>query len=935
MTYETINDARTISGSGGGGAILAGRYRVVRQLGQGGMGSVWLAEDTQLDNKPFAIKMLPSLLVSNRRAYRQLKDEALVAMKLTHPNIVTLRAFEENNGNPFLVMDYVDGQTLEDYLAEKGKLSEDEVQRVLRPIAVALDYAHTKGVVHRDVKPGNVMIAKDGTSYILDFGIAREIQETMTRVTGKFASGTLLYMSPEQLRGAPPRAAQDVYSFAAMVYECLKGEPPFSRGQVEFQILSEPPPPLSSAVAEVGGSFMAGHCCIRASLVASVMAGLAKKPHGRPQNCVAVLNGGELQHSTARTQGVVANNRVETAGRRFSNTPKADGANFAFATKMVAAMVLLAVLAGGIYLFRIGYSSWMRNRERVKAQESATRTEEIRSGREDVVRTTEQNRNAHKDQQRTDEEAERALLVKLRVDIGERVGDARQKIGQISAYRSDPEGFQEHIDTADRNWKIANGVDRTPQTVDEARLALTQASEALSAIESELQWLKANKGNRDVAKAVEGAIVRDIVPELVRFNASDCVGSIYGEGEKLRREGNAALSNGDFQTARVKLYSAKEKLSKAAAAAKKSCIDKHFRLAEKHYRDSLWEECTNECGMVLGWDSSNEKAKRLKEDAENRLVPSAEIVIFVEGDKVPLGSGETVKIGNKPCTTPIKWGEDDIKKGMPYGSRRVSYERGGRRYSGKLEAFTVNWDGLKRMRVYMTEEAGNVVQHGEKKTFTLPGGATMEMIYVGPGSFIMGSPAYELGRHRSDEMQRRATLANGFWLGKYEVTQRQWESVMGYNPSRFKGDNRPVENVTWEECQKFIQRVNSRFNCGARLPTEAEWEYACRAESTGAYAGTGSLDDMGWYSGNSGGVTHDVGLKGANGWGFCDMHGNVYEYCENKYNAFGDYRMLRGGSWNSKANFCRSAFRNRDRPDYLHGRDGNGFRLCCSTLPNE
>ena len=95
------------------------------------------------------------------------------------------------------------------------------------------------------------------------------------------------------------------------------------------------------------------------------------------------------------------------------------------------------------------------------------------------------------------------------------------------------------------------------------------------------------------------------------------------------------------------------------------------------------------------------------------------------------------------------------------------------------------------------------------------------------------------------------------------------------------------------------------------------------------------MGNMGWYSGNSGGVTHDVGQKGANGWGFYDMHGNVYEYCENRYNALGDYRMLRGGCWNSKANFCRSAFRNRYRSNYLYGRDGSGFRLCCSTIPQE
>ena len=275
MTFDTINNAVTMPGNGKD-ALLADRYRIVRQLGQGGMGSVWLVEDTQLDGMPFAVKMLPSILVSNKRAYRQLKDEARVAMKLTHPNIVTLRAFEENGGNPFLVMDYVDGQTLDDYLAEQcgaTGIPEADVIRILRPIAAALDYAHEQGVVHRDVKPTNVLIRKDGHPFILDFGIAREVQETMTRMTGALSSGTLPYMSPEQLRGARPTARQDVYSFAAMAYECLAGEPPFSRGQIEFQILNEKPAPLP------GGS----------QLVASVMLGLAKEPENRLATCNAVL----------------------------------------------------------------------------------------------------------------------------------------------------------------------------------------------------------------------------------------------------------------------------------------------------------------------------------------------------------------------------------------------------------------------------------------------------------------------------------------------------------------------------------------------------------------------------------------------------------------------------------------------------------------------
>ena len=255
--------------------LLANRYRIVRQLGQGGMGSVWLAEDTQLDGKLFAIKMLPSILVANQRAYNQLKSEALVSMKLVHSNIVQIRAFEENNGNPFLVMDYIRGKSLDNCLVDWGILNSDEVVALLEHVAEALDYAHSKGVVHRDVKPGNIIVAEDGTPYVLDFGIAREIQETMTFMTGKMSSGTLMYMSPEQLHGAPPNKFQDIYSFAAMAYECLTGRAPFCRGQIEYQIDHDDPAPLSGDIA----------------IASSVMAGLAKKPDDRPKSCVAVLEG--------------------------------------------------------------------------------------------------------------------------------------------------------------------------------------------------------------------------------------------------------------------------------------------------------------------------------------------------------------------------------------------------------------------------------------------------------------------------------------------------------------------------------------------------------------------------------------------------------------------------------------------------------------------
>jgi formylglycine-generating enzyme required for sulfatase activity len=212
---------------------------------------------------------------------------------------------------------------------------------------------------------------------------------------------------------------------------------------------------------------------------------------------------------------------------------------------------------------------------------------------------------------------------------------------------------------------------------------------------------------------------------------------------------------------------------------------------------------------------------------------------------------------------------------------------------------------------------------GETKTIALPGGAEMEMVWCPPGRFRMGSPNGEEGRY-DNETLHEVTLTEGFWLAKHPVTQKQWQSVMGNNPSWFKGwfnGNLPVEHVSWNDAQEFCQKA------GLRLPTEAQWEYACRAGSTGPYVGNGCLGDMGWYEDNSGGKTHPVGTKQPNAWGLCDMHGNVWEWCADWYGAYpsgsvtnpagpreDSDRVARGGSWGYGARDCRSACRHHSDP---------------------
>ncbi|MDO4550012.1 MAG: bifunctional serine/threonine-protein kinase/formylglycine-generating enzyme family protein [Planctomycetia bacterium] len=201
------------------------------------------------------------------------------------------------------------------------------------------------------------------------------------------------------------------------------------------------------------------------------------------------------------------------------------------------------------------------------------------------------------------------------------------------------------------------------------------------------------------------------------------------------------------------------------------------------------------------------------------------------------------------------------------------------------------------------------------------------------GEFMMGSPSSEAGRD-NDETQHRVTLTKGFWMLETQVTQEMWQSVMGNNPSRFKGNKLPVECVSLDDCQEFCQKLRN-LGLNIQLPTEAQWEYACRAGTTGAYAG--DLDSMAWYDSNSDSTTHAVGQKNPNAWGLYDMHGNVWEWCADWKGsyiigsvtdptgpAFGSYRVIRGGNWGIIARYCRSAVRGRDIPTYRG--DFLGFR---------
>jgi len=225
----------------------------------------------------------------------------------------------------------------------------------------------------------------------------------------------------------------------------------------------------------------------------------------------------------------------------------------------------------------------------------------------------------------------------------------------------------------------------------------------------------------------------------------------------------------------------------------------------------------------------------------------------------------------------------------------------------------------------------------------------VKLVYIKLGTFLMGSPASEKGRD-DDETQHRVTITRGFYLGVHEVTQAQYEAVMGTNPALFKkGGNYPVENVSAGEAEDFCKRLSAKEGRTYRLPTEAEWEYACRAGTTTLFAFGDSdvgLSNYAWHHGNSRGRTHPVGEKKANAWGLYDMHGNVFEWCLDKYGSYpsGDQidprgpnsrtwvHVMRGGAWRYVATVCRSAHRTAAQSSVRPGHAYYatlGFRLVC------
>jgi serine/threonine protein kinase len=282
------------------GQKVFGRYTLIKVLGRGGMGIVWLARDEELE-RDVALKFLPDLMIQDRSLLDQLKRETKRCLELTHPHIVRIHDFVHDERSGCISMEYVDGETLSNLRAEKEQkvFQPEEIAGWIGQVCEALDYAHNRArVIHRDLKPANLMVNQRGDLKVTDFGIARSLADSASRLTAEQGrSGTLVYMSPQQLNGELTTHSDDIYSLGATIYELLTSKPPFFSGNIDRQICERIPPSMTERRKELD---------IEPALVPKiwddgVAACLAKDPSRRPHSAAEVAQRLQLPSGQART----------------------------------------------------------------------------------------------------------------------------------------------------------------------------------------------------------------------------------------------------------------------------------------------------------------------------------------------------------------------------------------------------------------------------------------------------------------------------------------------------------------------------------------------------------------------------------------------------------------------------------------------------------
>lgn len=910
-----------------------GQYRIIRLLGRGGMGEVYLAENT-VTRKKYALKILPQELVTDPQFISRFKVEARVMSDLDHPNIVRVHHAGEDAGHYYLTMDYVagaDGEsyTLEDEMAaSQGKLAEQRVRELSLQICEGLAYAHTYksgAIIHRDLKPSNILIDADGNAKISDFGLAKVLgadylqsvidksvklsvagqlsvgdQDTEQRSSSaRSILGTYDYMSPEQKAGGDVTVQSDIYSFGVMLYRMLTGRKP------EGAWLQ----PSELGCSKKWDAVV--RCCMQTAA------------HDR-------------HASVSALQSDITN--VRSGGGFLKGLAKA------------AAVVLL--LVGVVYGSVRGYTALKETKaKRTVMSEQSEEASRLAGEQAAQVSRLLGEAGSKIDTGSFDDasqlladieelDAGNADALKLRSRLESKVGERKARPAKIDADMAwerlkkrnvdKGQGFKEMLKSIEKQWRLGNDAYENGEWGESFmayRSVLRMAGEAEDADRARIAAKAARMSVTSARTSAAGS------------GAVEDGGKGWMAAESLLKAGDGLFEGGDFKGAVAKWeesegqYSASARLAvtvqsyRAARSRFEQALAKEDLSLLKKYGGSAWQEVERQRRVGAAGAGDPEDGRKAYEKALGALPGAAAY------------ARRAKETEDRRLAEALRKKDYDVALAEAQG-----HERAGRWTDAEAaakRAVASGWSDTAAATSLLAKNHPHLgPKSGDTKTLNLGGGVKLDLVWIPAGTFMMGSPASEENRDSDEGPVHKVTISRGFWMGKYEVTQGQYKQVMGSNPSSFKqsGLDAPVETVSWNQAKDFCKKVSSKERLEVRLPTEAEWEYACRAGTRTAFHYGNSLESgmanfNGKYpygSGREGEYrqkTVSVGSFKPNAWGLYDMHGNVWEWCEDGKRSYtlsaetdpkgsGSARVLRGGSWVIYARVCRSANRDDFVPEY-------------------
>ena len=1053
-----------------------GKYRVIKELGHGGMGVVYLAEHIEL-KKHYALKILPQELSANPEFIERFRREAQVMANLNHPHIVRVVYCDHEGDTYYLVMDYIAGPegeslTLDDYLHNQGgKLPEDEVQHVVSQVCEAFQYAHNfegetsdgqkyHGVVHRDLKPANILMDKNMNVKVADFGLARvlgdeyvksqversvaqsinmgrqqSLANTETHIEGlqdaslasrgtelsdfrRTTTGALLgtydFMSPEQKRGGAVDTRSDIYALGILIYQMLTGEKPQGAFRYPSEVDKKISPKwdviikkclqarredrfdsvdlitdlfkkrqkstLAKTVVTVGSlllvislvlAYAYFHLKEKASLEITreeVSSDISNIKIQQEQPTTLTVKPDQTRGSlVGKVIDSVSRYEISGATVRVVNT------NLVTSTSSDGCFILKNVPVNTTMTLEVSSAGYMTDSvSGIKANPGVTTT------LSDILILPGFGGVAGRVSNASTSNGIGRATVRI---SGTTFSTITQKDG---AYFFDTIPIMDNISIeASANGligKTKSGITMLPGITTTVDISLYRNTGIITGRISDASTSTGISGATirvvgtafSVRTDINGSYtISDVT--ILTSTTVEVFASNYQKGEI----GNVEIKPGETTTVDLSLAPNVANISGVISnrATGIAISGASTRVSGTSY---ITDTGKNGLYIIKGIPVSMSPIT-VEVSANNYVVGRKKDVSLVAGKTIDINIQLLPITGN--LTGQVI---DSATHGGVEGavvrvigtllSATTNYE-GTWTISdvpvmddGKVEAFIVGYTrgikdgvdvepgGITSLDIKISSDNNTIagLGAGPTKTVDLGNGVKLDLVWIPPGEFMMGSPESEADRGSSEGPRHLVKITNGFWMGKHEVTQAQWQAVMGSNPSWFKDSDNPVENVSWNDCQNFLQKLSSRTGKTFRLPTEAEWEYACRAGTETAFHYGSSLsstqanfDGNHPYCGASKGQylrkTTSEGSYHPNAFGLYDMHGNVWEWCQDWYESgyynnsptsdpqgpsSGSGRVLRGGSWYNYAKYCRSALRHC-APVLRYG--STGFRVVLSA----